>query len=186
LVLLIGCGPATKTVVEQPAVAPIADTRLDVGDTFDVRVYGEADLSGMYRVSAEGTINMPLAGTIKVQGLDPPEAGKRIAERLADGILRDPQVTVLVREMQSKKIIIIGQVAKPGTFSFTPSMTVVEAITVAGGFTGLAAKNDTTVTRTESGKKTIVRVPVEQIGEGKAKNLYLKPGDIINVPERIF
>jgi polysaccharide export outer membrane protein len=63
---------------------------------------------------------------------------------------------------------------------------VVEAITVAGGFTPMAAKNDTTVTRSESGKKTIVKVPVADIGEGKAKNVYLRPGDIISVPERLF
>ena len=76
--------------------------------------------------------------------------------------------------------------ATPGTYSYVPSMSVVEAITVAGGFTGLAAKNDTTITRSELGKKTIVRVPVADIGEGKAPNVYLRPGDIISIPERIF
>ena len=184
--LLAGCVPQTKTVVEQPPSAPVVDTTLEIGDTFDVKVYGEADLTGTYRVSAEGTINMPLAGVIKVQGLDQLQAAKRIAERLADGILRDPQVICIIKELASKKIYIIGQVAKPGTFSYTPLMSVLEAITGAGGFTPLAAKNDTTITRAESGKKTIVKVPVEEIGEGKAKNVYLKPGDIINVPERIF
>jgi protein involved in polysaccharide export with SLBB domain len=185
-VTLAGCGPTSKTVIEQPASAPAVDTTLDVGDTFDVKVYGEADLSGTYRVSPEGSINMPLAGLIKVQGLDQVQAAKRIAERLTDGLIRNPQVIVSIKELASKKIYIIGQVSKPGTFSYTPLMNVLEAITGAGGFTPLAAKNDTTITRAESGKKTIVKVPVEEIGEGKAKNVYLKPGDIINVPERIF
>jgi polysaccharide export outer membrane protein len=184
--MLCGCVPATKTVVEQPPTVPVVDTTLEIGDTFDVKVYGEADLSGTYRVSVEGTISMPLAGVIKVQGLDQEQAAKRIKERLADGILRDPQVIVTIKELASKKIYIIGQVSKPGTFSYTPLMNVLEAITGAGGFTPLAAKNDTTVTRAEGGQKTIVKVPVEEIGEGKAKNFYLKPGDIINVPERIF
>jgi polysaccharide export outer membrane protein len=184
--LLLGCIPATKTVVEQPPAPPTVDTTLEIGDTFDVRVYGEADLSGTYRVSPEGTINMPLAGLIKVQGLDQQQAAKRIADRLIDGLIRNPQVIVTIKELASKKIYIVGQVAKPGTFSYTPLMSVLEAITGAGGFTPLAAKNDTTITRAESGTKTIVKVPVEEIGEGKAKNVYLKPGDIINVPERIF
>jgi protein involved in polysaccharide export with SLBB domain len=183
---LIGCIPATKTVVEQPPLAPVVDATIGMGDTFDVKVYGEPDLSGTYRVSVEGTITMPLAGVIKVQGLDQDAAARRIRDRLADGILRDPQVIVTVKELASKKIYIIGQVAKPGTFSYTPLMNVLEAITGAGGFTALAAKNDTTITRAEGGKKTIVKIPVEEIGEGKAKNVYLKPGDIINVPERIF
>jgi polysaccharide export outer membrane protein len=80
----------------------------------------------------------------------------------------------------------MGQVTKPGTLTFTPSMTVVEAITAAGGFTPMAAKNDTTVTRTEAGQKTTLKVPVEDIGTGKARNVYLQPGDIISVPERLF
>src|SRR6185436_14701162 len=150
----------SKTVVETPLSLPVVDATLEIGDTFDVKVYGEADLTGTYRVSTEGTINMPLAGIIKVQGLDQQQAAKRIAERLADGILRDPQVIVTIKELASKKIYIIGQVAKPGTFSYTPLMSVLEAITGAGGFTPLAAKNDTTITRAESGKKTIVKVPV--------------------------
>ena len=93
---------------------------------------------------------------------------------------------MLVKDQTSKKIYILGQVGHPGTYSYVPSMSVVEAITVAGGFTGLAAKNDTTITRSELGKKTIVRVPVADIGEGKAPNVYLRPGDIISIPERIF
>lgn len=186
VLLLVGCIPQTKTVTEQPPTVPIVDTRLDIGDTFECKVYGEQDLSGTYRVTVEGTISMPLAGVIKVQGLDQEQAAKRIAQRLGDGILRDPQVIVTIKELASKKIYIIGQVSKPGTFSYTPLMNVLEAITGAGGFTALAAKNDTTITRAEGAQKTVVKVPVEEIGEGKAKNFYLKPGDIINVPERIF
>ena len=181
-----GCGPSVRTVVETPTLPPPVDTTLDVGDVFDVRIYGEADLSGTYKVGADGTITFPLVGVMQVKGLEPTEVANQLAKRLSDGILRNPQVSVLLKEQNSKKIVIIGQVSKPGTFNYTPSMNVVEAITVAGGFTPLAAKNDTTITRVDGGKKTIVRVPVESIGEGKARNVYLRPGDIINVPERIF
>jgi protein involved in polysaccharide export with SLBB domain len=184
--LLIGCGPAAKTVVEQPVLAPIVDPALEPGDSFEVRVYGEPDLTNTYRVNGEGTIEMPLAGVIKVQGLTQQGVSKRIAERLADGILRNPQVIVNFKELASKRITIMGQVSKPGTLSFTPLMSVLDGITGAGGFTPLAAKNDTTITRSEGGTKTTLKIPVEEISEGKAKNVFLKPGDIINVPERIF
>ena len=183
---LLGCGPATRTVVEQPPAAPVADTTLGVGDTFEVRVYGEQDLSGTYRVGAEGTITFPLAGIIKVEGLEPQAIAQAIAKKLSEGILRNPQVTVLVREQTSKKVYILGQVSKPGTFTYTPSMSVVEAITAAGGFTSLAAKNAITVTRNDGGKKITLQVPVDDIGVGRAKNVYLRPGDIISVPERLF
>ena len=185
LLLAAACGPASRTVVEVPVI-PAADTTLGINDTFEVRVFGETDLTGIYRVSAEGTISFPLAGVIKVEGLEPQKVAARIAERLSDGILRNPQVTVLVKEQLSKKIYIMGQVTKPGTITYTPSMSVVEAITLSGGFTPIAAKNDTTITRNEDGKKTIVRVPVDDIGSGKGRNVYLRPGDIISVPERLF
>jgi protein involved in polysaccharide export with SLBB domain len=185
-VALVACGPATRTVVEQPTTPLTVDTSLGVGDSFEVRVFGEPDLSGLYKVGGEGNITFPLVGVLHVDGLDAQAAAKLIADKLRQGILRDPQVTILIKDQTSKKIYILGQVGHPGTFNYTPSMSVVEAITIAGGFTGLAAKNDTTITRSEQGKKTIVRVPVADIGEGKAPNVYLRPGDIISVPERLF
>jgi polysaccharide export outer membrane protein len=182
-----GCGPTTRSVpVENPPVMPAVDTSLGVGDSFEVRVFGEPDLSGLYKVGSEGNINFPLVGVLHVEGLDAQGTAKLIADKLHQGMLRDPQVTVLVKEQTSKKIYVLGQVGHPGTFTYTPSMSVVEAITVAGGFTQLAARNDTTVTRNELGRKTIVKVPVADIGEGRAPNLFLRPGDIISVPERIF
>ncbi len=185
LSLCASCAHQKELTVEQKDT-PVSDTTLGVGDTFDVRVFGENDLSGTYKVAGEGSINFPLAGTITVVGLEPQAVAKKIAERLADGILRNPQVTVLVRDQISKKIFILGQVQKPGTYTYSPDMTAVEAITQAGGFTPIAARNDTTLTRIESGKKTTTKVPVEDIGSGKAKNVYLHPGDILAVPERLF
>jgi len=186
LFLVAGCAPTSHTVVEQPPVPPVVDTSLGVGDTFEVRVFGEPDLSGIFKVGSEGNITFPLIGTLRVEGLDAQGAAKLIADSLRKGILRDPQVTVFVKDQSSKKIYVIGQVGHPGTFNYTPSMSIVEAITVAGGFTPLAAKNDTTITRNEQGRKSIMRAPVADIGEGKAPNVYVRPGDIISVPERMF
>lgn len=185
---LAACGPAaSRTVIEPPVQNVTVDTSLGVGDSFDVRVFGEADLSGTYKVGSEGNINFPLIGLVRVEGLDSQACAKLLADRLRQGkYLRDPQVTVLIKEQGSKKIYILGQVGHPGTFSYTPSMSVVEAITAAGGFTPLAAKNDTTITRSADGKKVTMRVPVADIGEGKATNVLLRPGDIISVPERLF
>jgi len=186
LVICTACVPTSRTVVEAPMVPPSVDTSLGVGDTFEVRVFGEPDLSGPFKVGSEGNVNYPLVGLLHVEGLEAQATAKLIADKLRQGILRDPQVTVLIKEQTSKKIYVLGQVGHPGTFSYTPSMSVVEAITVAGGFTPLAAKNDTTLTRNEAGKKTTLKVPVADIGEGRARNVFLQPGDIISVPERLF
>ena len=185
-IALAGCGPTVSTAIETPPPVAAADTTLGVGDTFDVRVYGEADLSGSYKVEGEGTINFPLIGTIKVVGLDAQQLAKALSEKLANGYLRNPQVSVLVKDQPSKKVTITGQVAKPGIYNFSPPMSIVDGITQAGGFSPLAAKNDTTVTRIENGQKTTTKVAVEDIGRGRAKNFYLRPGDIIDVPERLF
>lgn len=163
-----------------------ADTALGPGDVFTVDVFGEKDLSGKFRVSARGTIDYPFAGNVKVAGMTPTEVAAMLRKKLADGYLKDPSVSVFVEAYNSKKISILGQVAKPGTFPYMNNMSIVEAITLAGGFTAIASKNDVTVTRTENGKSRRFQVPVEQIGEGHAANYLLRPGDIVFVPERIF
>lgn len=184
-----GCRHNSHTIPVDtlPPQTPLpGELTLGPGDIFDVRVFGEADLSSTYRVGDNGTIDYPLIGQIRVEGLEPHQAAQYIASQLAAKYLKHPQVSILVKEQSSKKIIVIGQVAKPGTYPFTVSMSVIEAITVAGGFTPMAAKNNATVTRMEGGKKVALEVRVADIGEGKAKNISLRPGDIISVPERLF
>ncbi len=162
------------------------DTQLGPGDVFDIRVYEEPQLTGTYRVSADGSINFPLIGQLQVDGLTPPAAGELLEERLAQGYLRNPQVSIFIKEYNSKKISVLGQVSKPGTFPYIDSMTIIQAVTEAGGFTPIAAKNDTVVTRNEKGQKKRMQVRVESISEGHERNFCLRPGDIVFVPERLF
>lgn len=193
LLALLGAGLLACTSADRRPPLPAQEVRslstnnaLDVGDVFDVRVFGEGDLTGKHRITAEGTIEYPLIGTLRVAGLLPSEVGQLIASRLKDGILRSPQVSIFVLEQVSKKVHILGQIAKPGTLVYTPGMNIVEAITQAGGFTPLSAKNSTTVTRSEAGKQVIYRVRAGDIGDGTARNFTLHPGDIVSIPERFF
>ena len=183
-----GCPHNPTLVVEPPTLTTPTPGERSLGpdDTFDVRVFGEPELSSTYRVGVDGTIDYPLIGQLRVEGLEPHQAANLIANKLAEKYLKNPQVSILVRDQPSKKVTVIGQVARPGTFSFSANMNIVELITVAGGFTPIAAKNETTITRTEGGKKISLKVPVGAIGEGKAKNILVRPGDIVSVPERIF
>ena len=183
---LVACSPAYQVTSQVALSSHDSEFALAPGDTFDVRVFGEVEMSGSYRVAPDGTIDFPLIGRVKVEGLLSQTLAQELRNRLKDGYLRNPQVSIAIKEQASKKIIVIGQVAKPGTFAYSPSMSIVEAITVAGGFTPMAAKNDTTITRVEDGRKTSFRVPVSDISEGKASNYFLRPGDIILVPERLF
>ena len=103
-----------------------------------------------------------------------------------DGYLKNPQVSILVKEYKSKKISVFGQVRTPGTLPYTEGMTVVEAVAQAGGFGELARKNAVTVSRGADDAKTTFTVPVEDIGEGTADNFFLRPGDVVFVPRRLW
>jgi polysaccharide export outer membrane protein len=189
ILVLVGTSCSGRRPAPPPPIIPMdspADTALGPGDVFVVEVFGEKELSGKYRVAANGTIDYPLLKNVKVGGMTPTEVAAMLRKRLAQGYLKDPSVSVFVETYNSKKISVLGQVSKPGTFNYMNNMSIIEAITLAGGFTPIASKNDVTVTRTENGKTRRFLVPVDDVGEGRAANYLLRPGDIVQVPERIF
>jgi protein involved in polysaccharide export with SLBB domain len=159
---------------------------LGSGDTFEARVYGEKELSGEFRVSSEGTIHFPLLGETTVLNLSPSEVATLLQDKLREGYLRDPYVTVAIKEYKSKKVFVLGQVSKPGTFPFEGKMNIIQAITLAGGFTNTARKNYVIVTRVDEGVEKRLKVPVEKISEGLASNFSLRPDDIVYVPETVL
>lgn len=182
---LIGCASGPSVVPVTPEAT--ADGSLGPGDVFDVRVYGEEELSGSYQVSGSGTIDYPLVGRIEVAGLEPVEVADRISASLKQGeYLRSPQVSVFVREYNSKKVNIMGAVAKPGTYPVRDGMTVVEAISGAGGLTSIAAGNDVVVTRRVDGQVVRFKVAVSDAASGRVQDVAIQAGDTIFVPERVF
>jgi polysaccharide export outer membrane protein len=172
-------------VAAAPAVST-GTTTFGPGDLIEVRVFEEADLSGPYRVAPGGTIDFPLCGKVRVQGLNSSGTADALSRCLGERYLKHPQVTVLLREYNSKKVFVFGEVQKPGTFPYEEDMSIIQAITMAGGFTKVASKNDIAVTRTVGGRETKIRVPVADIGTGREKNFQLQPGDIVFVPESMF
>ena len=165
-------------VVVDPSVGP--------RDEFEVRVMGQADLSGLFQVSADGSIDYPLVGRIIVQGLEPQEIQTAIRQALIDlRFFRDPQVTVRVTQYHSKKVSVLGQVQQPGVFDWSEGMTLIQAVSLAGGFGPMAERNGTTLTRTTpDGREFSAMVPAEEIEEGRQPDLLLQPNDRISVPQR--
>lgn len=185
LILLASCGdpPASEYPTQQ---VYLEDTTLGAGDIFDIRVYQHEEMSATYSASAEGNISFPLIGSVAVSGKTPSAVETEIQARLGDGFLVNPQVSVLVKEYKSKKLTVFGQVKNPGSFSFTEGMTIVEVVSKAGGFTAMARKNAVTVTRENGKENAKYTVPVDDIGRGAAENFYVRPGDVVFVPERLF
>jgi protein involved in polysaccharide export with SLBB domain len=163
-----------------------SEDRIGIDDVFDVRVYGESELSGGFRVANDGTIDYPLAGRLAVAGLRTGEIQRLLITKLREGFLRNPQVTVTVKERNSQKITVFGQVAKPGQVGYYPNMTIVDAIASAGGFTGIAAKNSVNLRREVMGKIETHIYPVADIAEGHSQNVMVLPGDVLVVDERVF
>ena len=184
--LLLACPPVTSGIIDGKPPRTTVDTSVGAGDVLEIRVYGEKDMTGLYRVEADGSIVFPHIGKVKVIGKTPPVIGFRIARKLRAGYLRNPQVTVFVKEYNSKKITVFGHVKKPGIFRYTDNMTIIQAITEAGGFTDLADQDSTIVTRFKEGRKYRIRVKVKSIGEGRAQNFVVRPGDVIWVPRTLM
>jgi polysaccharide export outer membrane protein len=180
-----GCGdpPPSEYPTQQVYVE---DTTLGAGDVFEVRVYRQEEMTGIYSVNSSGTISFPLIGEVEVAGRAPMAVETEIRERLADGYLKNPQVSLLVKEYNSKKLSVFGEVRKTGTFTFVAGMTIVDAISQAGGFTDMARKNAVTVTRKGIEASEKFTVPVESIGKGQASNFFVRPGDVVFVPRRLW
>lgn len=195
LVLLYACRPPSVPASAAGALAPHSidggtpthtASTLGAGDMVEIRVFQETELSGMFRVSPEGSIDYPLCGRVKLGGLTSNQASDVITDCLKGGFVKHPQVSVLIREYNSKKIFVFGEVQKPGTFSYEENMNIIQAVTLAGGFTKTASKNATNVTRIIDGRESKFAVHVEDIGVGRERNFLLQPGDIVFIPESFF
>jgi polysaccharide export outer membrane protein len=168
------------------ALSDLSIATLGPGDIIEIKVYQDKDLSGIYQISSDGTIDFPLIGKIEAANKTASDVARTIQERLRDGYFKDPFVSVVVKEVVSKLVYVLGQVEKPGTFPYREGMTIVHAVTLAGGLTKIARPNSVVVTRVVDGKENRIVVPLKDISEGKAKNFSLMPGDIIFVPESIL
>jgi polysaccharide biosynthesis/export protein len=187
LVTVASCTPTLSKLPKSDTESAIIDSSVGPGDTFEVRVFGEKELSGEYQVAADGTIDFPLLGSVMVAGKESNVIAAEIAQALAKrDIIVDPHVLVRVREALSRRISVLGAVAKPGTLSIVAGMTIVQAVSQAGGFTPLASKDETVVTRRVKGKLQRYRVQMTDITRGNAEDFMVSPGDIIFVPERVF
>ncbi len=159
---------------------------LGPGDKFNLRVFHEPELSGAFTVSPDGTINYPYIGRISVIGKTCADLEGEITQGLRQGFLADPAVSCTITEYTSKQIFIFGDVKSPGAYPYRSRATIVEAIALAGGFEVRAQRNEILLTRQSSGEPLQVKVPVQDIVEGRRRNLLLMPGDIIFVPRSVL
>jgi polysaccharide export outer membrane protein len=176
--------PAAPEAVEPaPASQEAADNYvIGESDVISVTVLKETTLSGGLLVRPDGMIAMPLVGEIKAAGKTPAQLADIITAKLRKYI-QDPNVTVVLSQINSKKVYLMGEVMKTGPVEMTPGMTLLEAIASAGGLTQYANSKKIYILRSESGAHQKIPVQYKKaLGGDSSLNLTLKPGDTIVVP----
>jgi len=158
--------------------------RLRQGDLIQVSVWGEDKQQKESLVLPDGSITYPLAGRVEVVGLTSVEAEKKIADKLK-AYIPDPQVTVVISNIAGNLTFVVGKVVKPGQVFMTGPMTVLDALSVAGGLDKFADHNSIKVLRkTPQGGQKVIPVYYDRLirGEALESNITLIPGDTILVP----
>jgi polysaccharide export outer membrane protein len=183
--LAAGCGGAPKKV-DLPA--PIEITTMGVGDVFELHIVGEDKLPTSFTVARDGTADLPYIKRVKVEGLEPQQVAEVVrAKLIEDQILTDPSVSVSIKEYNSKRIVVLGEVQKPGSLPLEPGMTLLRAISMAGGFNAMANKDKVIVRRKlEGGSVRAVTISVQDIMDNAVPDVPLQSGDSINVEQRVF
>jgi polysaccharide biosynthesis/export protein len=153
-------------------------------DVLDIYVWKETDLSRRVPVRLDGKISIPLVGEIQAAGITPLQLKERLIQKFKDYV-EVPNVTVTVLEANSFKVFISGQVSKPGVYSLRSETTLLQFISLAGGFTEWANQRKVLLVRQEQGKEKRFTINYKKIisGEDPSQNLVLKPGDVIVVPD---
>ncbi len=193
--LLSGCGGPRMDLNRMSAAEPVdlqsvhpvaapqtAEYRIGVGDTLDVRVFQVEDLSfaGLV-VDTSGNINMPLIGAVRGAGRTAGEMSSDIADRLGAQYLRNPQVTVTVKEAASQKITVDGAVTKPGVYEMRGSTSLLQAVAMAEGPTRIADLTKVAVFRTIDGRRSVALFDLSAIRQGRAADPQVLGDDVVVV-----
>lgn len=165
------------------------DYHISSADLIAVTVYQDLEMNRKVRVNANGSISMPLIGEVKVGGMTLIEAQAALEAKLAK-FLVSPQVSLFIEEYGNKTVFVMGEVQRPGSLPIPTEsrMTVLEAISTAGGFTPIAAQDRTRVLRNVNGVSISYTIEIKAITQQgqKEKDMVLEPNDVIYVPQSFF
>jgi polysaccharide export outer membrane protein len=183
-------GAAASGAARTPAPLANNDPRADgaapfqIGpeDILDISVWKNPELSRTVPVRPDGKVSLPLVNDIQAAGLTPAALRDQVTERLAE-FIPTPEVSVMVREVHSRKVAVVGAVKTPGRFELKSPMTVLEVIALAQGFTDFASRDRIVVLRQNGSTTTRVPFNYRKIAEGVDQdNFFVKPGDVVVVP----
>jgi len=160
-----------------------ADPNYIIGaqDVLDISVWNEDKLTKTVPVRPDGKISIPLLNDVQAAGLTPTQLATQITESLKK-FVTDPQVTIIVREINSQRVYLLGEVGRAGAYPLLPGMTVLQALSSAGGFTQFANTKKIYVLRVENGKQEKYPFNYKHALQSPEQNILLKAGDTIVIP----
>lgn len=166
-----------------PVLAAIPDYLIGTEDVLSIDFWRDKEMSAQVTVRPDGKITLPLLNEVRAAGLTPSQL-KDVLVAESKKYVEDPNVTVVVKEVKSRKVFITGEIEKPGPYPLLAPMTVMQLIVVAGGLKDFAHSDKIAIMRNENGKATSYRFNYKELAKNKnlKQNLELKPGDIVIVP----
>ena len=185
-------GAATESARATPGQAPApqiqagaeaaSDYRIGPEDVLDVSVWNNPPLSRTAPVRPDGKISLPLLNDVDAAGLTPMQLRDVITKKLVE-YMPDPEVSVIVREVNRFKVSVLGEVRKPGRFEFKSKATVLDALALAGGLNDFAARSRIVILRQDGAATKRIPVNYNKIVSSAAEDdVYLEPGDVVVVP----
>jgi polysaccharide export outer membrane protein len=170
----------------RPSVAPATtDPAYIIGpeDVIDINVWKEPDMTRLVPVRPDGKISLPLINDVQAAGSTPQQLAAAVTEKLRK-FLTEPQVTVIVTQINSQRVFVVGEVLRAGAFPLIPGMTVLQALASAGGFTTFADMKKIHVMRLVDGKHIELPFNYREVlkGDNPDQNIKLLPGDTVVVP----
>jgi polysaccharide export outer membrane protein len=175
-------GPSPSVTAVDPRLEAASAFQIGPEDILDISVWKNPELSRVVPVRPDGKVSLPLVNDIQAAGLTPATLRRQVTERLSE-FIPAPEVSVMVREVHSRKVAVVGAVKTPGRFELKSPMTVLEVIALAQGFTDFAARDRIVVLRQNGATTTRMPFNYRKIADGaEQENFLVKPGDIIVVP----
>lgn len=181
--------PAKARAAKAPAVSTDPrSTEMNIAyqigpeDVLDIAVWKNVELSRVVPVRPDGKVSLPLVNDIAAAGLTPDELRDQITTQLAE-FIPAPEVSVMVKEVHSRKVAVVGAVKMPGRYELRSPMTVLEALALAQGLTDFAGRDKIQVIRLVNGKTTYIPFNYRKAADGaQQENFFVRPGDIVIVP----
>jgi protein involved in polysaccharide export with SLBB domain len=187
--LLAGCSTPERLPPPPMQADRPEDYRLSVNDLLDFRIFQEPDFDAVIRIAGDGTAIFPMIGRVHIADKTVAQATELLRQRYMSGYLTNPQVNLTVRTYARKLFTILGQVQRPGTYPIegSESVSLLQAIGMAGGYTRIANPNRIILKRREGEKENVYEFNAKKMARSGADSTFrIMPGDVITVSESIF